>query len=41
VLDEQLISVTPVLLDLTDLQRMEELARWPVEAFERKGPAKI
>ena len=40
-LDEQLISVTPVLLDLTDLQRMEELVRWPVDGFERKGPAKI
>ena len=41
VLDEQLISVTPVLLDLTDLQRMEELMRWPVDGFERRGSAKI
>ena len=41
VLDEQLISVTPVLLDMTDLQRMEELMRWPVDGFERRGPAKI
>ncbi|HZW90743.1 MAG TPA: 5'/3'-nucleotidase SurE [Myxococcaceae bacterium] len=41
VLDDQLISVTPVLLDLTDLQRMEELMRWPVDGFERQGSAKI
>jgi 5'-nucleotidase len=41
VLDEQLISVTPVLLDMTDLQRMEELMRWPVDGFERLGSAKI
>jgi 5'/3'-nucleotidase len=41
VLDEQLISVTPVLLDMTDLQRMEELVRWPVDGFARRGPAKI
>jgi 5'-nucleotidase len=41
VLDEQLISVTPVLLDMTDLQRMEELMRWPVDGFERRGSAKI
>ncbi|HET9036242.1 MAG TPA: 5'/3'-nucleotidase SurE [Myxococcaceae bacterium] len=41
VLEEQLISVTPVLLDLTDLQRMEELMRWPVDGFQRQGPAKI
>jgi 5'-nucleotidase len=40
VLDEQLISVTPVLLDLTDLARLEELSRWPVEGFERRGAAK-
>jgi 5'-nucleotidase len=40
VLDEQLISVTPVLLDLTDLARLEELSRWPVEGFERHGAAK-
>jgi len=41
VLDDQLVSVTPVLLDLTDLQRMEELVRWPVDGFERRAPAKI
>ena len=41
VLDEQRISVTPVLLDLTDLPRMEELMRWPVDGFERHGSAKI
>ncbi|MGZ6099444.1 MAG: 5'/3'-nucleotidase SurE [Myxococcaceae bacterium] len=41
VLDEQLISVTPVLLDMTDLPRMEELMRWPVDGFERRGAAKI
>lgn len=41
VLDEQLISVTPVLLDLTDLQRMEELMRWPLDGFQRLGAAKI
>jgi len=41
VLDEQLISVTPVLLDLTDLPRMEELVRWPLDGFERHGSAKI
>jgi 5'-nucleotidase len=40
VLDEQLISVTPVLLDLTDLARLEELSRWPVEGFQRHGAAK-
>jgi 5'-nucleotidase len=40
VLDEQLISVTPVLLDLTDLARLEELGRWPVEGFQKQGPAK-
>ena len=41
VLEQQLISVTPVLLDLTDLQRMEDLLRWPVDGFERHGSAKI
>jgi len=41
VLDEQRISVTPVLLDLTDLPRMEELMRWPLDGFERHGSAKI
>jgi len=41
VLEEQLISVTPVLLDMTDLQRAEELMRWPLVGFERQGPAKI
>ena len=40
VLDEQLISVTPVLLDLTDLARLEELGRWPVEGYQRRGAAK-
>jgi 5'-nucleotidase len=40
VLEEQVISVTPVLLDLTDLARLEELSRWPVEGFERQGAAK-
>jgi 5'-nucleotidase len=41
VLDENLISVTPVLLDLTDLARMEELGRWSVEGFTGPGAAKI
>ena len=41
VLDEKLISVTPVLLDLTDLARMEELGRWSVEGFTGPGAAKI
>jgi 5'-nucleotidase len=41
VLEENLISVTPVLLDLTDLARMEELGRWSVEGFLGPGAAKI
>ena len=41
VLDENLISVTPVLLDLTDLARMEDLGRWSVEGFTGPGSAKI
>jgi 5'-nucleotidase len=41
VLDENLISVTPVLLDLTDLARMEEIGRWGVEGFVGPQAAKI
>ena len=41
VLDQHLISVTPVLLDLTDLERMEDLRRWPVDGFGAPRAAKI
>jgi len=41
VLDDQLISVTPVLLDLTDLASIDQLMRWPVDGFERRSSAKI
>jgi hypothetical protein len=40
VLDENLISVTPVLLELTDLARMEEIGRWSVEGFLGPGARK-
>jgi 5'-nucleotidase len=36
VLGQKLVSVTPMLLDLTDDSRIPELRRWKVEGFERR-----
>jgi len=36
VLAERLVSVTPMLLDLTDAGRMAELGEWQVDGFQRR-----
>jgi 5'-nucleotidase len=38
VLRDRLVSVTPLQLDLTDDAMRAEMARWPVEGYQRKGP---
>ena len=38
VLRDRLVSVTPLQLDLTDDAMRTQIARWPVEGYERKGP---
>jgi 5'-nucleotidase len=39
VLDEQLVSVTPMLLDLSDGALIGRLAGWSVDGFQRRRPA--
>jgi 5'-nucleotidase len=36
IFDEQLISVTPMVLDLTDVALLERLSGWKLEGFERR-----
>lgn len=35
--DEQLASVTPLLIDLTNHAQLDLVRSWPVEGFERKA----
>ncbi len=37
VIEDRLISVTPLQLDLTDQGLMRELAKWNVEGFDKRG----
>jgi 5'-nucleotidase len=40
VLRDRLVSVTPLMLDLTDDAMRDEVARWTVDGFERVDPAR-